>query len=56
MVYEVVNDELVVLPEISETMAKIEILDPLKVCIFFSLNLFGYNDLLCFIDISFRFW
>jgi len=30
-VYEVVNDELVVLPEISETMAKIEILDPSKV-------------------------
>lgn len=31
MVYEIVNDELVILPEISETMPKIEILDPLKV-------------------------
>jgi len=34
VVYEVTNDELVVLPEISETMAKIEILDPSKVCNF----------------------
>lgn len=31
IVYEVVNDELVILPEISETMAKIEILDASKV-------------------------
>lgn len=37
VVYEVINDELVVLPEISETMAKIEILDPSKVCNFLSL-------------------
>lgn len=34
VVYEVINDELVFLPEISETMAKIEILDPSKVCNF----------------------
>lgn len=33
MVYEVINDELVVLPEISETMPKIEILDSSKVYI-----------------------
>lgn len=32
VVYEVVNDELVVLPEISEATPKIEILDPSKVC------------------------
>lgn len=32
MAYEVVNDELVVLADISETMPKIEILDPTKVC------------------------
>lgn len=32
MVYEVVNDKLVVLSEISETMPKIDILDPMKVC------------------------
>jgi len=32
VVYEVTNNELVVLPEISENMAKIEILDPSKVC------------------------
>lgn len=31
MVYEVINDELVLLPEISEIMPKIEILDSLKV-------------------------
>jgi len=31
VVYEVINDELVILPEISETVAKIEILDPSKV-------------------------
>jgi supervillin len=31
VVYEVTNDELVMLPEISETVAKIEILDPSKV-------------------------
>jgi len=37
VVYEVINDELVVLPEVSETMAKIEILDPSKVC-----NLYCY--------------
>jgi len=35
VVYEVTNDELVVLPGISETMPKIEILDPSKVCNFF---------------------
>lgn len=40
VVYEVINDELVVLPEISETMAKIEILDPSKVCNFYY---FYYN-------------
>lgn len=34
VVYEATNDELVVLPEISETMPKIEILDPSKVCNF----------------------
>ncbi|XP_025422074.1 supervillin isoform X2 [Sipha flava] len=34
VVYEVVNDELVVLPEISETMAKIEILDASKTLVF----------------------
>lgn len=34
VVYEVVNDELVVLPEISETMAKIEILNASTVRIF----------------------
>jgi len=38
-VYEVVDDELVVLPEISETVAKIEILDPSKVRSIFSLSL-----------------
>lgn len=32
VVYEVVDNNLVVLPDISETMAKIEILDPSKVC------------------------
>jgi len=31
VVYEVTNDELVILPEISETVPKIEILDPSKV-------------------------
>jgi len=34
VVYEVTNDELVILPEISETVPKIEILDPSKVYIF----------------------
>lgn len=34
VVYEVVDDELIVLQDISETMAKIEILDPSKVCHF----------------------
>lgn len=38
MVYEVINDELVVLPEISETMAKIEILDSSKVFIYLLCN------------------
>lgn len=33
-VYEVVDDELVVLTDILETMPKIEILDPSKVCDF----------------------
>ncbi|XP_060877352.1 supervillin isoform X3 [Metopolophium dirhodum] len=34
VVYEVTNDELVMLPVISETMAKIEILDPSKTLVF----------------------
>lgn len=38
MVYEVIDDELVVLPEISETMAKIEILDPSKVCFIYCIE------------------
>lgn len=42
MVYEVIDDELVILPEISETMAKIEILDPSKVH-----NLLFYKRFYC---------
>ncbi|VVC37081.1 ADF-H/Gelsolin-like domain,Villin/Gelsolin,Villin headpiece,Gelsolin-like [Cinara cedri] len=34
MVYEIINDELVILPEISETMPKIEILDSFKTLVF----------------------
>lgn len=67
-VYEVVDDKLVILPEISETMAKIEILDPSKVRSNFSLSPlslslsfvnslpFANDNLWCSLDIGFRLW
>lgn len=42
-VYEVVDDELVILPEISETMPKIEILDPSKVYQCFTNSILSTN-------------
>lgn len=61
VVYEVVDDELVVLSDISETMPKIEILSPSKVCNFqcyFLLSQFCvWKPLMCtFSDVSFRLW
>jgi len=62
IVYEVINDELILLPEISETMAKIEILDPSKVCNFV-LSLLAHfcplplqPVLFYFLAVGFRLW